>query len=178
MKKIILVFGLLAGAIVSTIMAISMSMCYRDPSALGDNSMLIGYLSMIIAFSLIYVAVKNYRDKYNDGTVSFGKAFKIGFFVTLIASTMYVLVWAIMYNFFMPDFMDVYTVSKVQQAGPGASGAEVKAITDEMGKYKEMYKNPLFFVLFTYFEILPVGVLVSLITALILKRRRQEPVMA
>jgi hypothetical protein len=178
MKKIVLVFGLLAGLIVCTTMSIFMAICYKDPaSSMGTGSMVIGFLSMIIAFSLIYVGVKNYRDKHLDGTISFGKAFKVGLLIALVASTLYVITWAIMYTYVVPDFMDIYSSQMIKQAGQ-ESAAAAQAKADEMAKYKEMYKNPLFFVLFTYMEILPVGLLISLITALILKRKRIEPVMA
>jgi hypothetical protein len=171
MKRIILVFGLLSGAIVSLVMAISMITISKNPSlATGSGSMIVGYLSMIIAFALIFVAVKNYRDQHNNGLISFGKAFKIGFFIALIASTMYVVVWAIVYHFFIPDFMDLYAAQMMKQA-EGGSAIEMEQKADEMMQYKEMYKNPLFFTLMTYAEILPVGLLVSLITGFILKRK-------
>lgn len=65
MKKNVIVFGLIAGLIVSVLMVLSMARCYSDPSL--EHSMLIGYASMVLAFSFIFVGIKNYRDKYNDG---------------------------------------------------------------------------------------------------------------
>ena len=172
MKKNVLVFGLISGLIVSTLMAISMVTMYNNPDAgHGGGSMIIGYLSMLVAFSLIFVAVKNYRDKQNGGVISFGKAFKIGLLIALIGSTMYVIMWALLYNFYMPDFMDRYCAQMIENAKPTSSPAKIQELTEQMNTQKEMYKNPLFFVLFTYFEILPVGLLVSLVTALILKRK-------
>jgi len=169
MKRNILVFGLIAGIIVSAIMAVTIgsSSEHRD----YNESMMIGYLSMIVAFSFVFVGIKNYRDKYNGGLISFGAAFKLGFFISLIASTLYVITWMIMYHFFIPDFMDKYAdhmIKEAQQAG--ASAAEIQAKTEEMAGYKEMYKNPLMIVLFTYVEILPVGLIITLISSLILKR--------
>ena len=172
MKKNVLVFGLISGLIVSTLMAISMVTMYNNPDAgHGGGSMIIGYLSMLVAFSLIFVAVKNYRDKQNGGVISFGKAFKIGLLIALIGSTMYVIMWALLYNFYMPDFMDRYCAQMIENAKATSSPAKIQELTEQMNTQKEMYKNPLFFVLFTYFEILPVGLLVSLVTALILKRK-------
>ena len=172
MKKNVLVFGLISGLVVSTIMAISMIYMNNNPEAkMGAGSMIIGYLSMLVAFSLIFVAVKNYRDKQNGGVISFGKAFKIGLLIALIGSTMYVIMWALLYNFYMPDFMDRYCAQMIENAKPTSSPAKIQELTEQMNTQKEMYKNPLFFVLFTYFEILPVGLLVSLVTALILKRK-------
>ena len=172
MKKNVLVFGLIAGVVVSLTMAVGMiTMSKTHKCEMGTGSMVIGYLSMLVAFSLIYVAVKNFRDKQNGGLISFGKAFKMGLFISLIASPMYVIVWAFVYHFYMPDFMDKYAAQMIESAKATASAAEVQQKIAEMDKYKELYKSPLFFALMTYAEILPVGLLVSLITGLILKRR-------
>ncbi|NCU03670.1 MAG: DUF4199 domain-containing protein [Chitinophagaceae bacterium] len=172
MKKNVLVFGLISGLIVSTLMAFSMIYMYNNPNAdHGAGSMVVGYLSMLLAFSLIYVAVKNYRDKQNGGVISFGKAFKIGLLIALIGSTMYVIMWAFLYNFYMPDFMERYCAQMIENAKATSTPEEVQKTIAQMNEYKEVYKSPFGFVLYTYFEILPVGILVSLITALILKRK-------
>ena len=177
MKKNVLVFGLVSGLIVSTLMAISMITMYNNPSiGHGGGSMVVGYLSMLVAFSLIFVAVKNYRDKQNGGVISFGKAFKIGLLIALIGSTMYVIMWAILYNFYMPDFMERYCAQMIENSKATATPAEIQHLTEQLNTQQEMYKNPLFFILFTYFEILPVGLLVSLIAALILKRKTAKVV--
>lgn len=178
MKKNVLVFGFIAGLVVSLIMAISMITYSKHPELeMGSGAMIIGYLSMLLAFSFIYVAVKNFRDKKNNGFISFGKAFLIGLFITLIASTMYVVVWAFVYHNYMPDFMDKYATHMLESAKTTSSPAELQEKTAEMARYKELYKSPVFFTLMTYAEILPVGLLVSLITGLILmKRNKQKPV--
>lgn len=173
MRKIITTYGLIAGIIVSTWMVISMAIgCQHMDSNWG---MFFGFTGMIIAFSFIFVAVKNYRDKINGGSVSFGKAFQIGLWISLIASTFYVVAWAIDYHLFMPHFMDEYAVEAVEKLKKsGASAAEIDATAKEMAWFREMYKNPLFFAGITYSEILPVGVLISAVTALILKRRHPQ----
>jgi hypothetical protein len=134
----------------------------------GTNAMLVGYLSMLIAFSLIFVAVKTYRDKQNGGVVSFGSAFKMGLLIALMASTMYVISWALVYNLYLPDFMDKYADAMIKSAKP----KELQKVTEQAQQYKEMYKSPLYFTFFTYMEILPVGIIVSLISALLLKRKK------
>lgn len=173
MKKNVLVFGLISGAVVSTIMAFSMIYMSKHPELeAGTGSMIVGYLSMLIAFSLIFVAVKNFRDKQNAGVISFGKAFMIGLLITLIASTMYVITWAFVHHYFMPDFMEKYAAAMIENAKTTATPAELQRTVDQMNSYKEMYKNPFFFAMFSYMEILPVGLLVSLITSLLLMRRK------
>lgn len=168
MKKNVLVFGIISGLLISIFMSASMIYASKNPDAEhGTNSMLIGYLSMLIAFSLIFVAVKTYRDKQNGGVISFGQAFKMGLLIALIGSTMYVISWALVYNLYLPDFMDKYAESMMKQAKP----EELQAVTKQAQEYKDMYKNPFLFTFMTYMEILPVGLIVSVITALILKRK-------
>jgi hypothetical protein len=173
MKKNVLVFGFLSGIIVSTFMAVSMLFYKSNPDF--EGGMLIGYASMIIAFSFIFVGIKNFRDKYNNGFITFGKAFKIGILIALIASTCYVIVWSFEYHFVMPDFMEAYTNSMTNKLkSSGASEAAINAQMAKMVRYREMYKNPVFFALFTYMEILPVGLIMTLIAALILKKKNND----
>lgn len=170
MKKNVMVFGLIAGVIVSVLMVLSMMRCYNDPNL--EHSMLIGYASMLLAFSFIFVGIKNYRDKYNDGLITFGKAFKIGALISLIASTIYVVVWLVDYYLFMPDFMDKYVAQALREVKTnGASSLELAKLSKELAFSQEMYKNPVMVVLSTYMEILPVGLLTSLVAALILRKK-------
>lgn len=173
MKKIVLRYGLLGGLIVGSVIALST--LYGKYTEHTEGSMLLGYGSMILAFSLIFVALKQLRDKHYGGTISFGKAFKAAFLITLVTSTIYVAVWLICYYFFIPNFMEQYAASMLSQAqADGASAAEMVTKKAEMQQYIDMYKNPLFVVLFTYIEILPVGLIVSLIAALIIKRKNSN----
>jgi hypothetical protein len=177
MKKIVITFGLIAGLIVAVMMVISTTLFYGSTNY--ECSMYVGYATMLIAFSMIFVAVKNYRDKFNSGQVSFGKAFMIGLYVTLITSTVYVIVWLVIYYRFMPDFMDKYSsfmINKVKVSG--ASEQEINQQVTEMARYKQMYKNPFFVILLTYAEIFPVGIMVALISALILKRKNGNNILA
>jgi hypothetical protein len=171
MKKQVWIFGSIAGLIVSTFMAISMA--YVNSSPGHEGSYVVGFGSMIVAFAFIYVGIRNYRDKTLGGMISFGKAFKLGLLIALVASTFYVVTWVVEYNLFMPDFMDKYTSGMMQQAEKrGASAAEMAEMASEMDGYKEMYRNPVLMVLLTYTEILPVGLIVALISAAILRRKQ------
>jgi hypothetical protein len=177
MKKIVLVCGGIAGLIVSAMGAISTAVYCTT----GDfkNGMIFGYATMILAFSLIFVGIKNYRDKYNSGVISFGKAFKVGLLIALIASTFYVISWLINFHFFMPDFYDKYFMRELDQLrASGASAAAIAEKTTEMTKMKEWSKNEFFVILMTYAEILPVGLIVALIASLILKRKNIKPQIA
>jgi hypothetical protein len=172
MKKNILTYGIISGLIIVALMAVNLSMVNKSGDF--DNSVMIGYASMIIAFSLIFVGIKNFRDKYSGGVISFGKAFKLGFLITLVASTIYVIVWLIEERFFFPDFIDKYTAYELNKLkSSGISAAELANETKKLEQGKEMYKNPAIKILMTYAEILPVGLVVTLISSLILKRKPQ-----
>lgn len=173
MKKNILIYGLIAGALVSTFMLLSMNyLSHCEGNVDYGTSMLIGYASMLIAFSLVFVGIRNYRDKYNGGVISFGKAFKIGGLIVLIASTMYVVAWLIDYTFFIPDFAERYSARMLTELkASGAAPAEIAKQTKEMANFATMYKNPFFNAMMTYVEILPVGLIVTLISSGILKRK-------
>lgn len=176
MKKHVVVYGIIAGLIVSVLMGTTMLITHDNPNAfMGPIGMVIGYTWMLIAFSLIFVAIKNYRDKHNGGLVSFGKAFRIGFLISLIASTLYVITWALEYHFFIPDFPEMYTAHVLAtEKANGATEQQLAAKAAEMAVQWEWYKNPFFFALLTYSEILPVGIVVSIISALVLKRHKKE----
>lgn len=173
MKKLVLTFGLIAGFI----SIIGFTLMMLNPDTIDfENGMIYGYASMLLAFSLIFVAVKSYRDKHNGGAVSFGKAFKIGLYISLIASTVYVVVWLVDYYFFLDDFWGRYT--EICTDGLIAKGASEDVIAEKVAEiegWKELYKNPLLAGLITYTEILPVGLLISLIAAAILRRKPQTP---
>ncbi len=179
MKRTVLIYGAIAGAVVSLFMSITMIITATGEAVhTGASSMVIGYLGMLIAFTFIFVAIKSYRDKENGGVISFGKAFGMGLLVSLIASTLYVVTWAIVYQTFLPDYMDKYCAVMIAEAKTSLSGAALQAKIDEINHAKELYATPWGFTLFTYAEILPVGILVSLIAALVLKRKRLRVAMA
>lgn len=173
MKKNVLVCGLIGGAWLSIMLVYSIYLCYSREDFEGN--MVLGFAGMILAFSLIFIAVRNYRNKYNGGVVTFGKAFMIGLYISLIASSMYVLTWVIDYYLFVPDFMEKFTDHSMKMAqAKGASPAEMAKAEAQMAWYKDMYKSPVMVVLLTYMEVLPLGLVISLIAALILKRKNKK----
>lgn len=174
MKKTVLVCGLIAG-LISTSLFIGLMILGKANQHDFKNGMLYGYTLMILAFSFIFVGTKITRDKHNGGAISFGKAFRVGLYITLIASTIYVGVWLIDYYCFNPDFAEQYGAYMLKELkASGASDAVIAKQTAEMAKFSEMYKNPFFNALLTYSEILPVGLLISLISAWVLKRKNKE----
>lgn len=171
MKQLALRYGLLAGLFVATLVLSTMPF-FSDHSNMVW-SMVLNYSAQVLAFSSIFIAVKTYRDRHLGGFIGFGPAFLLGLYISLIGSTLYVVAWAVDYNLFMPDFMDLYASGMLKKAASeGASAEKMAAMREEMEGFKVMYRNPLYFALFTYAEILPTGLILSLVAALAMWRRK------
>ncbi len=165
MKKIALVFGLVIGTILCINMVYMVNLIYTNAEFIAND--VLGYAAMVVIFSLVFFGIRNFRNKQLDGVISFAKAFKTGLLIVFVGSTMYVLVWLFYYYLFVPDFIDQYT-AYVLRVCPAS---ELAAKTAEMENFKELYKNPLFVILITYFEVFPIGLVVALVSALILKKK-------
>lgn len=170
MKRIILIYGLIVGTIITANMIYMVNLCYSD--RMVETNDLLGYAAMIVVFSLIFFGIRNYRNQHSDGVISFGKAFKIGVLIALVSSLMYLIVWLFYYYLFVPDFLDKYIPFALKEASrKGADAAALAAKTKDMEQLREMYKNPFFVVIITLSEVFPAGLIVALISALILKRK-------
>ena len=169
MKKIVLTFGLISGLIISTLMGGSLLFANR----IGNrHSMVLGYTIMVASFLLIYFGIRSYRDNNLGGQISFGRAFTCGILITLITTVCYVAMWEILYFNFMPHFMDSYfaaQIHKVQSSGldPATTASKIAAIQHS----QQLYQNPFVNMAYTFMEPLPVGLLITLISAAILRRK-------
>jgi hypothetical protein len=130
---------------------------------------------MVLSFLLVYFGIRSYRDNVAGGSVSFGRAFSVGILITLISSACYVATWEVIYYKIKPDFMEVYAKRSVEKArASGATEAQVQAKEEEMRRFQELYKNPLINAAITFIEPFPVGLIMTLVSAGILRRRRGE----
>lgn len=174
MKKTVLTFGLVAGAILSAMMLLTMP--FHD--AIGfDRAVVVGYTSMVLAFLLIFFGVRSYRDDVAGGTVGFGRAFTVGALIGVVAALCYVVTWQAMYygTDIADDYMPKYREHVVAEArADGASEAAIAAKRAEMDRFAELYRNPAVNAAFTLAEPLPVALVVALVSAGLLSRRRKE----
>ncbi len=174
MKKTVLKYGLISGAIVSVLMAATVP--FADKIGF-DRSMIIGYSSMVLAFLLVFFGIRSYRDTVGGGYIGFFKGLSIGILITLISSICYVITWEIIYFNFLPDFVDKYMNHMIESAR--ASGASAEAIAQQVAdaqKFKAMYSKPLYNAALTFLEPFPVRLVLSILSALILWKRRPKVV--
>ncbi len=171
MKKTVLTFGLISGAILSAMMLLTLP--FMD--AIGfDRGVIIGYTSMVLAFLLIFFGIRSYRDNLGGGTVRFGRAFAVGSLISVVASLCYVLTWEIVYFQFAPDFLAKYQTHMIDKARRnGETESSIAAKKAEMERFAKLYQNPAFNAAVTFLEPLPVALVVSLVSAGVLSRRRK-----
>lgn len=173
MLRSILVTGVLAGVAVAAPMFLMIAL--SGPGS-PSSSQFVGYLIMILALSLIFMAVKRRRDRVLGGVIRFLPAFLMGLGVSAVASVVYVIGWEITLALTNHAFIDAYAAAAVEQArARGAPAADIERLVADMEQFKTMYANPLFRLPITFVEIFPVGVLISLITAGLLRNRRFLP---
>lgn len=170
MKKTVLTFGLIAGGILSLMMVITMPF----HEAIGfDRALVIGYGSMVAAFLLVYFGVRSYRDNVAGGSVSFFRALGVGALIVVVASACYVATWQVLYRTVASDYMEKYEEHVVaQERASGATQAAIDSKVAELRHWAELYKNPLVNVAITFLEPLPVGLIMALVAAGVLSRRR------
>jgi hypothetical protein len=178
MRKVILTFGLLAGGIMCCLGVVIMTLCENGTLDFGSSE-LVGYSSMIIALSMIFFGIKSYRDNHQNGAITFVKSLKVGGLITLVASLIYVVGWEIYYQTnptiketFGQKYTDYY-IGKMKE--DGATPDEIAQKTVEMNRMMQMYENPLIRAGITLTEIAPVGIVVTLISAAILRKRKVLP---
>jgi hypothetical protein len=174
MKKIVLTFGLISGAILSAMLLITLP--FQDEIGF-DKGAIIGYTSMVLAFLLIFFGVRSYRDNVAGGTVRFGRAFTVGALIAVVASLCYVATWEVIYFKLAPDFTAKYQAHMIEKArADGETEAAIAQKKAEMDKFAKLYDNPAINAAITFLEPLPVALIVALVSAGVLSRRRKDRV--
>lgn len=171
MQRTLLVFGTVAGLIVSATLLVMMLIHRQNPGDF-DNGELVGYASMLLSASMIPVAIESYRDRYLAGAISFKSAFLIGLGIALIASTFYAITWIILYKTVYPNFVQDYaryTTEKLK--AEGKSAADLAKARQEMQAVLGYYNSWAGLIGITFIEIFPVMLIVVLISAWALKRK-------
>jgi len=172
MKKTVLTFGLISGVVSSLMMVATVPFQHK----IGyDKGFIVGYTAIVLSFLMVYFGVRSYRDNVGNGQITFGKAFAVGICITLISCVFYVATWEVLYYNFLPGFWDSYGAAVVQKAqATGASSAKIQEQLEQVKKYKEMYANPFLNAAMTFIEPFPVGLLITLISSAILRRKAQH----
>jgi hypothetical protein len=169
-KKTVLTFGLIAGVILSVMMLATLPFMDSIGFEYGE---IIGYSSMVLAFLLIFFGIRSYRDNVAGGTVGFGRALVVGLLISAVAAVCYVATWELIYFKLTPDFGAKFQAHLIEKARKdGESEDAIARRRAELDRFVELYRNPAFNAAVTFLEPLPVAVVVSLVSAGVLSRRK------
>lgn len=175
--KYALVYGLLSGFVVSAVIVAGLAVGGHDSGIFG--TLWFGYLVMLVALTFIFVGVKRYRDVERGGVIKFLPAFGMGLGIAVCAGIAYACVWEVYLASTGYRFMDEYIAAMLRhRQAEGASAAELARMSAEMAPMRESYANPLFRFPMTFLEIFPVGLIVALISAALLRNPRLLPAKA
>lgn len=167
-KSTILKFGLISGVVSAGLMALNITLVGDH----GTKGLVLGYTAMVLSFLLVYFGIRSYRDGAGGGEITFGRAFGIGISITLISCVFYVVAWEILYFNFLPGFMDNFAAHSIEQMkAAGASAVAIQAKAEQMKQFKAMYDNPLTNAAMTFVEPFPVGLLITLVSAAVLRKK-------
>jgi len=171
MKRTVLVYGVISGVLSSIFMLATMPFMHKISF---NKGLIIGYTGMLLAFLLVFFGIRSYRENVNGGTISFGRAFSVGILIMLITCLFYVVTWEIMYFTVFPNFGQEMANQMIESArNSGGSPAEIEAQVQSAKSFAVWYQNPLLNAGATLLEPLPVGILITLISAAILRKKRR-----
>jgi hypothetical protein len=178
MTALILRYGTIAGLIVAVPLVWQMLTLPPDATE-PTGGMLLGYLTMLVALSAVFVGVKHYRDRFHGGVIRFLPALGVGLGISAVACVLYVIGWEISMAYSDFDFARYYSNAMVDGArAKGASAAELEKVAADARAFTAMYAKPHVRIPITFVEMFPVGLLVSLISAAVLRNSRVLPARA
>jgi hypothetical protein len=170
MKRIVLVFGVLSGLISSVLMCLTMPLAHKDIIN-NDTGLVIGYTGIVLSLLMVFFGIRSYRENHG-GTITFGRGFAVGILITVISCVFYVASWEVIYFKFMPDFAQRYSASQVAaMQRKGATNAQIAAKRQEMVQMKALLDNPVTNAAMTFIEPFPVGLVITIVSAAILRKR-------
>ena len=176
MRRYLLIYGSIAGAIV--ILTAIVASEFADTRRAASLEWL-GYVIMVLALSLIYVGIRRYRDEQLDGTIGFSTGFLVGFGISSVAAIIYVVAWELYLAATDHAFIDVYIEAVLEERqGDGMTDSELEELSAGMESIRKQYADPLFRIPMTFLEILPVGLIITLISAFLLRTDKEPPASA
>jgi hypothetical protein len=174
MKKTVLTFGLISGAVSAAMMLLTVP--FADKIGF-DKGEILGYTTIVLSALLVFFGIRSYRENAGGGRLTFGRGVAVGVLIALISSACYVATWEIVYYKLMPDFAEKYSAHMVERAkASGASQQKMDQVVQQAAQFKQMYDNPAINVALTFAEVFPIGLVVTLVSAGILRKKLPDPV--
>src|SRR5215471_21401951 len=172
MKKTVLTFGIISGLISTVTMLATVPFLHKIS---GEKGLIVGYTTIVLAGLLVYFGIRSYRDNVSGGKLTFARGVAVGILISLLSNCFYVATWEVVYLKFMPDFAEKYASQMVGRAkASGASQQKIDETARQGEEFVRNYHNPAYNVGMTFLEPFPVFVLITLISAAILRRKTPD----
>jgi len=168
-KKTVLIFGLISGAIASGMMMATLPFIEKIGFEKGE---ILGYTSIVLSGLIVFFGVRSYRENAGAGRLTFGRGFAVGLLITLVSSLCYVATWQLIYYKVEPDFADKYAACMVDRAkASGASQQKIEEAVKQARDMKQMLNKPVLNVALAFMEVFPIGLVVTAVSAGILRKK-------
>jgi heme/copper-type cytochrome/quinol oxidase subunit 2 len=169
MKQVIFRYGLYATLVIMVLGALD----FFVVSKYADDTLqeVAGYLTMLLSMIFVFMGIRHYRDRVNGGSLSFVQGLKIGVLIVLIPAVFFGLFDVLFTEVLQPGWKETYYTHYIDQVKantpPAKLAAALKKATDE----KEMFANPVFQFLLMSATVFIIGLMVTIISALTLRRK-------
>lgn len=172
MRKTVLTFGLLSGAVSTVMMLVTEP--FIDPAKHTTTADILGYSAMLLSAMLVFFGVRSYREHAGDGRLTFGRGVAVGLLITLVSTLCYIVAFEVMYFGIAPDFGERFSACMIERARAAGGGPqEIETVTEQARALKRLYDHPATNAALTFATSFPVGLVGSLISAAILRRRQR-----
>jgi len=169
MKKTVLTFGVLSGLISAAFMLATVPFFHK----LGeDKGLILGYTTMVLAGLLVFFGIRSYRENFAGGKLTFARALAVGLLISLVSNCFYVGTWEFINHKFFPNFAEDYAAQMIAHAkSSGAAPEKIAQITAQAEQFARNYHNPLYNIGMTFLEVFPVFLLITVLSAAILRKK-------
>ena len=170
MKNAAVRFGLASGALAAAMMLATFPLI----DAIGfEKTDLIGYTTMVLSALLVYFGVRSYRTQTGDG-ITFGRGFTVGILITLVSCLSSVAAFQIVYFKVTPEYGDRFAACMVERArAQGERPEKIEETAKQAQVLKRLYDNPATNAALTFVLHFPIGLVTSLISAAVLRKRSE-----
>jgi len=170
MKKTILTFGPISAAMMAAMYVV---FCLARDSGNILLSQILTYTGAVLLFVMLFFGIKYYRDHAQSGFITFGKAFQVGIYISLVTSVCSALIWMILYEPVFKDFMDHHTAALIEKLNTsGAPVAEIASKKEEILSHDALYDNPIYRAGIIFIQGFPVEAIMTVIAAFVLKKKQ------
>ncbi|MGC2449212.1 MAG: DUF4199 domain-containing protein [Candidatus Sulfotelmatobacter sp.] len=169
MRKTVLTFGVISGLISAVTMLATVPFLHKLS---GDKGLILGYTTIVLAGLLVFFGIRSYRDNVSDGQLTFARALAVGILISVLSNCFYVATWEVVSYKFMPDFAEKYASQMVEHAkSSGASQQKIDETARQAADFVRNYHHPLYNISMTFLEPFPVFLVITLISAAVLRKK-------